>query len=298
MIRYVITLAKLRTAISTVDANWFANASAVLGRLPDPPKSSDFKPLWSRIKGIYMTLQHEKCCFCEKPLEGKVEQDVEHFRPKAEVKPWQVPSRLLAQGVAVQQPTDGSSEPGYSQLAYSPFNYAIACKTCNSTLKKNFFPIEGTRDSTATDPAKMDGEKALLIYPIGAVDDDPEQLIEFEALSPVPKSASGFNRRRALVTIEVFRLDDNSRRRPLFKLRATFVWLLFLELERRANARSVIQRQKRQTAIEVLTSPEMPFANCLRCFERLYRSDQARAEAIAEECQKFVKTKSTRRRGT
>jgi len=298
VIRYGISPASIHSAINKVDAKWFANAAAVLAGLPNPAKSSDFKPLWSKIKGVYIELQHSKCCFCEKPLEGKVEQDVEHFRPKAEVKPWKVPSRLSAQGVAVQQPTDGSSEPGYSQLAYSPFNYAIACKTCNSTLKKNFFPIEGTRDSTATDPAKMDGEKALLIYPIGAVDDDPEQLIEFEALSPVPKKASGFNRRRALVTIEVFRLDDNSRRRPLFKLRATFVWLLFLELERRANARSVIQRQKDQAAIEMLTSPEMPFANCLRSFERLYGSDQARAEAIAEECQKFMKTKSTYRRGT
>ena len=152
------------------------------------------------------------------------------------MKPWQVPSRLLAHGVAVQQPTDGSSEPGYSQLAYSPFNYAIACKTCNSTLKKNFFPIEGTRDSTATDPARIDGEKALLIYPIGAVDKDPEQLIEFEALSPVPKSASGFDRRRALVTIEVFHLDDSTRRRPLFKQRAYLLRLLHHELEGEARA--------------------------------------------------------------
>ncbi len=298
MIRYVITPAKLRTAISTADANWFANAAAVLARLPDPPKSSDFKPLWSRIKDIYITLQHEKCCFCEKQLEGKVEQDVEHFRPKAEVKPWLVPKRLLDQGVAVRQPADGSSEPGYSQLAYSPFNYAIACKTCNSTLKKNYFPIEGARDSAATDPAQMGGEKALLIYPIGSADDDPEQLIEFEGFSPVPKSRSGFNHHRALVTIEIFRLDDSSRRRPLFKLRATFVRLLFLELERKANATSVIQSQEAQTAIKMLTSPEMPFANCLRSFERLYRSDQARAEAIAEECQIFMKTKSTQRRGT
>jgi hypothetical protein len=61
----------------------------------------------------------------------------------------------------------------------------MACKTCNSTLKKNHFPIEGTRDSASTDPAQMSDEKALLIYPIGATDDDPEQLIEFEGLSPV-----------------------------------------------------------------------------------------------------------------
>jgi hypothetical protein len=297
MIRIAVSLAKLRAAITEVDKDWFTRAADVIAVLPNPPKSSDFKPLWSKIKGTYIKLQNSKCCFCEKPLEGNVEQDVEHFRPKAEVKSWNVPSRLAVEGVAPQQPADGSSEPGYAQLAYSPFNYAMACKTCNSTLKKNFFPIEGTRDSTATDLAQLDGEKAFLIYPMGAADADPEQLIGFEALSPVPKSAKGFDRRRALVTIEIFRLDDSNRRRPLFKMRAVLVRHLFLELEGRANAATASKRQKHQTAIDVLTSAESPFTNCLRSFERLYGASQARAEEIAEACLKFMKTKSTRRQG-
>jgi hypothetical protein len=281
-----------------VDSNWFAGTAAVLAGLPNPPKSSDFKPLWTRIKGVYIELQHSKCCFCEKPLEGKIEQDVEHFRPKAEVRPWNVPRRLSAQGVTVEQPAQVRSEPGYAQLAYSPFNYAMACKTCNSTLKKNFFPVEGTRDPTATDPLQMNGEKALLIYPIGTGDANPEQLIDFEALSPVPKSAAGFNRRRALVTIELFKLDDCSRRRQLFKHRAFMVRMLFLELEERASAATASRRQQHQTAIDALTSPEAPFTNCLRSFERLHGSDPDRAREIAAECLKFMKTSSARRRGT
>ncbi len=297
MIRYAVSEAELRSAITEVDKKWFTNTAAVIARLPSPPESSDFKPLWSKIKGIYIEMQNSKCCFCEKPLEGKIEQDVEHFRPKAEVKPWTVPSQLLAEGVTVQQPADGSSEPGYSQLAYSPFNYAMSCKTCNSTLKKNYFPIEGTRDTAATDPAQMDGEKSLLIYPIGVTDVDPEELIEFEALSPVPRSASGFKHRRALVTIELFRLDDSSGRKPLFKERAALVRLLFLELEGHATAKTVHRREKHGKAIEALTSPHAPFTNCLRSFERLYRTDQARAEEIAEACVKLLGTKSTRSRG-
>ena len=181
MIQYGIAPATLRAAIETVDADWFDKAAALIAGLPDPPKSSDFQPLWSKIKGVYIELQHSKCCFCEKPLEGKIEQDVEHFRPKAEVKPWKVPARLLAEGIDVQQPADGSSEAGYARLAYSPFNYAMACKTCNSTLKRNFFPVEGRRAATATDPAQTKAEKALLIYPIGAADEDPEPLIAFES---------------------------------------------------------------------------------------------------------------------
>ncbi len=298
MIRYAISPAKLRAAITKVAKNWFDDAADVLVGLPNPPKTSDFKPLWSKIKGVYIELQNSKCCFCEKPLEGNIEQDVEHFRPKAGVKSWTVPPRLSAEGVTVQQPADGSSEPGYARLAYSPFNYAMACKICNSTLKKNYFPIEGTREPKATDPAQMDGEKALLIYPIGSTDTNPEDLIEFEALSPIPKLRSEFGRRRALVTIELFQLDDTVGRRSLFKRRAELVRLLFSQLEGRSTATTAAKRHGYQTWIDWLTSPESAFTNCLRSFKRLYDTDPVRAEKIAELCLKFTKKKRTRRRGT
>jgi hypothetical protein len=290
MIRYEVTKAKLHADINATDESWFADTTVVLASLPNPPKSSDFKPLWSNIKQLYIDLQNSKCCFCEKPLEGKIEQDVEHFRPKAEVKPWTVPAKLAAEGITVQQPTDGSSEDGYSQLAYQPFNYAMSCKTCNSTLKKNLFPIEGARDSGSVDPSTMKSEKALLIYPIGDFDTDPMDLIEFDALSPVPKKASGYGRRRAMVTIDIFRLD---RRRDLMKQRAYLVRLLFLELEGQANAATAAVRAKHQKAIDALTSPETPFTNCMNCFADLFRGDPSRAEEIADECLKFMKTKST-----
>ncbi len=87
MIRFPITKAKLEADIKATNATWFDDAQDVLDALPSPPKSSDFKPLWSKIKQLYIDLQNSKCCFCEKPLEGKIEQDVEHFRPKAELSP-------------------------------------------------------------------------------------------------------------------------------------------------------------------------------------------------------------------
>lgn len=289
MIRYAVAKAKLDADITAMNATWFADAAAVLAGLPSPPASSDFKPLWSKIKQLYIELQNSKCCFCEKPLEGKIEQDVEHFRPKAEVQPWKVPARLAAEGIAVRQPADGSAEVGYSQLAYQPFNYAMSCKTCNSTLKKNLFPIEGTRDSTSVDPSTMKAEQALLIYPIGTFDADPETLIGFDALSPIPRKASGYGRRRAVVTIDVFRLD---RRQDVTKQRAFLVRLLFLELEGRENASSASKRAEHQKAIDALTSPEAPFTNCMRCFSELYATDPARAADVAKECLNYLKTKS------
>lgn len=289
MIRYPITKAKLDGDIIATNATWFVDTAAVLAGLPDPAASSDFKPLWTKIKQIYIALQNSKCCFCEKPLEGKIEQDVEHFRPKAEVKPWKVPAKLAAEGITLQQNADGSAEDGYSQLAYQPFNYAMSCKTCNSTLKKNLFPIEGTRDSTSVDPATMKAEKALFIYPIGSFDADPESLIGFDALSPVPRKASGLARKRAVVTIEVFGLD---RRKDLIKQRAYLLRLLYLELEGKANAASAVKRAEHQKSIDALTSPEAPFTNCMRCFAELHRTAPARAGTIAAECLKFMKTKS------
>lgn len=293
MIRYPITRAKLDAEITAKSATWFADTAAVLASLPANPAGSDFKPLWSKIKEVYIGLQHSKCCFCEKPLEGNIEQDVEHFRPKAEVKSWKkIPTELVAEGVVINQPADGSAEAGYTQLPYHPFNYAMSCKTCNSTFKGNLFPIEGTRDSANSDPGAMDGEKNLLIYPIGSIDADPESLIEFDALSPVPKKATGYGRRRALVTISLFRLDDAEKRKSLFKARATLVRLLYAELEGVANAATAAKKAKHQKVVDNLVSPETPFTNCLRSFKRLYESDPVRAEEISDECIKFMKTKS------
>jgi hypothetical protein len=161
VIRYAKAPAQIRAAIVALDADWFTDADDVLAALPSTPKSSDFKPLWGKIKRIYIELQHSKCGFCEKPLEGNIEQDVEHFRPKTEVRHWDVPARLATLEVVVRQPADGSSEPGYTQLAYSPFNYLMACKTCNTTLKKNFFPIEGAAIHGRVRPApRGEGEAA------------------------------------------------------------------------------------------------------------------------------------------
>jgi hypothetical protein len=294
MIRYAIQLARLKEMIRAAknQSAWFKKAKAALADLPISPKSSDFPPLWSKIKQVYITLQCSKCCFCEKSLEGKIEQDVEHFRPKAEVRPWKLTERLARAGVVLAQSSDAAPEPGYARLAYHPFNYAMACKYCNSTLKKNYFPVAGPRQSGGTNPARMRKERAYLIYPLGDHDQDPEDLIEFDGLSPVPKQPAGFGRHRALVVIELFHLDSPVKRRILFKGRAYLLRLLFLELEGRRNAATPAEKQKHQAAVASLTSDACPFANCMRSFVRLYHSDRTKATGYADECLKFLNSKS------
>src|SRR5262249_27335616 len=157
--------------------------------------------IWSEVKPVYMVLQHNKCAFCEREMDRyAIEQDVEHFRPKGSVKAWKPSKKLVEAGVAVTvAPAKGK---GDYLLPYNIFNYAAACKPCNSTLKKDYFPIAGKYKLNGTDPTKLSTEKSYLVYPIGAIDDDPETLIEFHGTSPRPVTASGHKRNRALVTIE------------------------------------------------------------------------------------------------
>jgi len=70
-----------------------------------------------------------------------------------------------------------------------------------------------------------------LIYPIGSLDEDPETLIEFHGTSPRPVAASGYRRNRALVTIELFKLDDPDER-ILYRDRALVIMALYPLLEK------------------------------------------------------------------
>ena len=100
-------------------------------------------------------------------------------------------------------------------LAYDPFNYAVACKPCNTVLKANYFPIAGQRRRAARRPPSRDTERPFLIYPIGDLDDDPEDLIAWRGCHPLPANARGFDGLRAMVTIAIFKLDDPNER-PMF----------------------------------------------------------------------------------
>ena len=190
----------------------------MLDNFPKDPASEDFVSLWSDIKDVYMEIQGEKCVYCEMEIEGSISNDVEHYRPKAKVSPWTVPDWLAEAGLVATAPGTPRGDPGYFHLAYEPLNYAASCKVCNSILKKNLFPISGARQSAGTDPRRMKGERPLLIYPMSTIDKDPEELIRFVGLYPEPVAAAGRpDYFRAVVTIDLFRLDDAVRRKALFK---------------------------------------------------------------------------------
>ncbi len=292
MIRYPISLTDLKTRISTLKPTWFTRAKAVVDGLPVRPKSSDFDGLWSEIKDLYIELLHSKCVFCEQQLEGRITQDVEHFRPKAAVQHWEPPPDLVAAGLVVAQPADGKAEPGYRYLAYHPLNYATACKNCNSVFKGNLFPVAKPRKTEAKKPPGRTTELPYLIYPIGDDGDDPETLITFVGCVPQPAKPSGHDRLRAQATISIFKLDDSVERGIFYEGRARAISALFLNLNAIDNRTDPVIVNAAKKNVQSMLRDSAPFANCLRCFHRLYQSTPAQARQIFVDISTYLDTVS------
>lgn len=117
--------------------------------------SEDFPPYW-RADDVRLTLwkhQHRKCCYCERLRDAKREPDIEHFRPKAEIKEVR--------------------KPGYWSLAYDWANLLFSCKYCNQT-KSSYFPMNsGTH---ALMPDDVMHEDPVLPQPEL---EDPEDFIDY-----------------------------------------------------------------------------------------------------------------------
>lgn len=292
MIRYAVTKAQLDALIAAEEPTWPARAAARTEEFRQKGFYEEKSSIWSEVKVVYMRLQGlGKCAYCEREMEppelGKIEQDVEHFRPKGNVKAWKAPKALRDAGVVLTAPPPGGK--GYHLLPYHPLNYAAACKPCNSTLKSDYFPILGTYDLTAEDPATLTAEGACLIYPLGDIDDDPETLIEFHGTSPRPIHASGVKNHRALVTIEFFKLDDSAKRKNLFRDRAILIMGLFPLLEKTTQG-TAAKRAAAKATVDGFLNPRLRHLNCARNFKRLYAQDRAEAEKFYDAAVKLMST--------
>ena len=125
------------------------------------PKSTKikFKTLWSapEVKGFLYESQHRKCCYCERNRDKK-DFDVEHFRPKGNVKEAE------------------KTHPGYWWLAYDWENLLIACKTCNQA-KSTHFPLKDEKSRTYSEDTDIGKEEPILINPLK---EDPELFIDYD----------------------------------------------------------------------------------------------------------------------
>lgn len=282
MIRYPVTRETLEKLITAKSKDWLERAAARTEGFRRDGRYEEESSIWSEVKPVYMQLQGEgKCAYCERQMEavdlGLVEQDVEHFRPKGSIKAWKATKSLVDAGVVFSPaPTGGQ---GYYLLPYHLFNYAASCKPCNSTLKSDRFPIAGKYNVKGTDPAKLKAEKPYLIYPIGTLDQDPEKLIEFKGASPIPVAKSGHARKRALVTIEFFRLDDPEERKNLYRDRSILIMALYPLLQETRKG-TPGQRAEAKATLQRFLKPSLKHLNCAKSFARLFAADPVEAEEI------------------
>lgn len=291
MIRYPVSLTELESQVEVEKPGWLARAKDRTSQFRTAGKFEEESSIWSEVKVVYMRLQNAKCIFCEREMEslrfGKVEQDVEHFRPKGSVKAWKPPASLKG----IPFTAVAKSSPGYHLLPYHLFNYAAACKPCNSILKKDHFPIAGTYQLNGDDPAALAAEQNYLIYPIGDLDDDPETLIEFHGTSPLPVAKTGHPRNRALVTIEFFKLDDPDDRKSLYRDRALVISSLYPLLEK-TKVGTPAKRTAAANRVNSLVKPRLRHLNCARSFQRLFEADPKEAERVYEAAVDFLATVS------
>ncbi len=282
MIRYSIRPSRWLRAVEEAAPGWLARAQARTDGFRALGRYEESSAIWSQVKRAYMELQGFKCGFCERRLEksayGNVEHDVEHFRPKRRIRAWPTGAIRRDRGADFAFGLGAAADPGYFLLAYHIENYLIACKTCNTALKSDYFPVAAANRQTDGDtPRSMGGEKPYLIYPIGAVDTDPERLITFEGILPVPVGSRGHKRRRAEVTIRFFELDTREvlleeRAETLLALHVAMASLGHPDDGTRAAAGLLVNR---------LIDIRSPHASCARRHHDLVLADPARAGSIA-----------------
>lgn len=124
------------------------------------------------VKKALTDLQKGICCYCESHYDVTGYGEVEHFRPKGGWKQDKEDKKL--------------HHPGYYWLAYKWENLMYACKKCNLTYKKNFFPLEEPDKRFKEDTLDISLEKPLLINPYE--EQHPENHLTFDG--PVIRALS------------------------------------------------------------------------------------------------------------
>ena len=289
MIRYPITKAALEQLVDAHAPTWRARAIADTKINVDADKLVKKNSTWSDIKAVYMRLQRNKCIYCERPLAGevagKVEQDVEHYRPKGRISAWP----KAASGFTYAFPTGSPVSSGYYWLAYDLRNYAASCKPCNSTRKSDAFPIAGARGAAAQSLTELNShEGPLLVFPFGSWGDDPAAIIRFEGIVAVPVKSAGTLNQRAVVTIDFFGLNL---REELWEDRFRTIRTVFDNVEIRETSANPARRAAAERTIADAISAAGPQSLCALNFLQLIESDPQKAWQTYLSAEEFVRSK-------
>jgi hypothetical protein len=275
MIRIVATA--LQAEVDADSASWRQRAAdytaelKLHGSFTQNNLNGKSAPDWSDIKSAFLRLQQDKCAYCERALETGHEFDIEHFRPKSRVTPWAGPPA----------PPNNGRAAGYYWLAFDLENYCVACKPCNSGLKADHFPVLSTPGQPHDTVATLNtAEQPLLLFPFGSADADPEAVIGWSGITPIPKDPPGtINYHRAETTIAFFELDS---RELLERERASQLLGLWYFLKDELDmAKSVNEQDAARRKVDrMLNNRKLPMRACLRAFAVSARSQGVPQELI------------------
>jgi len=126
------------------------------------------------VKECLITLQNDKCCFCERKVSAGEPGHIEHYRPKGGYKK-DDKSKLV--------------RPGYFWLAYDFENLFLSCNKCNTSYKKNYFPLADETKRVTSHVGYIVNEDPLILSP--SVDVESHLVFKQEIIKPRNKSIKG-----------------------------------------------------------------------------------------------------------
>jgi hypothetical protein len=282
MIRYPKALDDLELKIEAKYPGWLKRAKDRTEKFEIAGCYDEKSSIWSEIKPLYMSLQKCKCIYCE--MEGEcsaIQWELEHFRPKSNVRKWPPAKSDFNYDFDL-----GGDSKGYHLLAYHPQNYSISCKTCNTPYKSDYFPVAAPRIEGKPHPTDYLIEQALLVYPLGMIDEDPEDLILFNGVQAEPaytREEDLKRWRRGRVMIDFFGLNRDG----LQYLRAKYLLRTILpHYNSRLKSPNDPDIEENHT---FLRSEKAPFSSCTKCFFDTCEIDGSHAQDVREECEKIIK---------
>jgi hypothetical protein len=231
-----------KTAVADLLARAKASATPVFSE-------KDFPNHWGKHKHHFILPQYNgKCAYCETPVVPGGPGDVEHFRPKAYCQAL-TPAKTRDDygGLPPGRTNAGPATEGYWWLAYSWRNYLFSCNRCNSSWKRNQFPVKAKKSAHGD---KLSTEKGLLINPFKV---DPEKHFQFDAITGQIRGLTP----QGVATIDVCGLDRKS-----------------LEVQRATKGAKLIKRY-REYLIALSEKNDLAQKNALRALVDECRSKDA-----------------------
>jgi hypothetical protein len=190
----------------------------------DPGVYAGQKNYYSATDGMF----YGKCAYCETNIYQSSSGDIEHFRPKGNVKDSNGrTAKIHINGIETEH-------PGYYWLAYSSANLLFSCELCNRPNKQrsvgnrtigkhDYFPLES--NFRASQPGEEINELPSLINPLDPNDSPDKHLIvdETGVLASITE--------RGRKTIDLLGLNDrdlpNARREKYVEVKKlVFEWYL------------------------------------------------------------------------